>query len=231
LKHDRRGPYKIPDPQSSPKNHMKISQRAQSVDPFFAMEFGKRAAALEAQGHQVIKLSLGEPDFGPPPAVLAAARTAVEGGSLPYTAALGMPALREAIAGFYLREHGIVLSPNRIIVTAGASAALLLVTAALVDQGDEVIVGDPSYPCNRQFLSSFGANVKLVATDALDGGHERADDRHALEPDRHLGAARGAARDLRLGARARRLAHRRRDLPEPGRPKRGWQAAADGARL
>jgi aspartate/methionine/tyrosine aminotransferase len=144
---------------------MKISQRAQSVDPFFAMEFGKRAAALEAQGHQVIKLSLGEPDFGPPPAVLAAARTAVEGGSLPYTAALGMPALREAIAGFYLREHGITLSPNRIIVTAGASAALLLVTAALVDQGDEVIVGDPSYPCNRQFLSSFGANVKLVATD------------------------------------------------------------------
>ena len=145
---------------------MKISQRAQSIDPFFAMEFGKRAAALEAQGRHVIKLSLGEPDFGPPPAVLEAARTAVEGGSLPYTAALGIPALREAIAGFYLREHGVAVSPGRIIVTAGASAALLLVTAALVDQGDEVIVGDPSYPCNRQFLSSFGAQVKLVATDA-----------------------------------------------------------------
>jgi aspartate/methionine/tyrosine aminotransferase len=145
---------------------MKISQRAQSVDPFFAMEFGKRAAALEAQGHHVIKLSLGEPDFGPPPAVLEAARSAVEGGSLPYTAALGTPALRAAIAGFYLREHGVTIAPNRIIVTAGASAALLLVTAALVDPGDEVIVGDPSYPCNRQFLSSFGAQVKLVATDA-----------------------------------------------------------------
>ncbi|MFC4931667.1 pyridoxal phosphate-dependent aminotransferase [Massilia sp. GCM10023247] len=145
---------------------MKISQRAQSVDPFFAMEFGKRAAALEAQGHPVIKLSLGEPDFGPPPAVLEAARAAVEGGSLPYTAALGMWPLREAIAGFYLREHGVTISPHRIIVTAGASAALLLVTAALVDPGDETIVGDPSYPCNRQFLSSFGAQVKLVATDA-----------------------------------------------------------------
>ncbi|MDB5746090.1 MAG: pyridoxal phosphate-dependent aminotransferase [Massilia sp.] len=145
---------------------MKISQRAQSIDPFFAMEFGKRAAALEAQGHHVIKLSLGEPDFGPPPAVLDAARTAVDGGSLPYTAALGMPALRAAIAGFYLREHGVTIAPNRIIVTAGASAALLLVTAALVDPGDEVIVGDPSYPCNRQFLSSFGAQVKLVKTDA-----------------------------------------------------------------
>ncbi|MGJ9417927.1 pyridoxal phosphate-dependent aminotransferase [Massilia sp. CMS3.1] len=145
---------------------MKISQRAQSIDPFFAMEFGKRAAALEAQGHHVIKLSLGEPDFGPPPAVLEAARTAVDGGSLPYTAALGIPALRAAIAGFYLREHGVTIAPNRIIVTAGASAALLLVTAALVDPGDEVIVGDPSYPCNRQFMSSFGAQVKLVSTDA-----------------------------------------------------------------
>jgi aspartate/methionine/tyrosine aminotransferase len=145
---------------------MKISQRAQAVDPFFAMEFGKRAAALEAQGHQVIKLSLGEPDFGPPPAVLAAARTAVEGGSLPYTAALGIAPLRAAIANFYLQEHGVAIDPQRIIVTAGASAALLLVTAALVDQGDEALVGDPSYPCNRQFLSSFGANVKLVATDA-----------------------------------------------------------------
>ena len=145
---------------------MKISQRAQSVDPFFAMEFGKRAAALEAQGHQVIKLSLGEPDFGPPPAVLEAARTAVEGGSLPYTAALGIAPLREAIANFYLQEHGVTIAPNRIIVTAGASAALLLVTAALVDGGDEVLVGDPSYPCNRQFLSSFGAQVKLVTTDA-----------------------------------------------------------------
>ncbi|MFC5476902.1 pyridoxal phosphate-dependent aminotransferase [Massilia suwonensis] len=145
---------------------MKISQRALAVDPFFAMEFGKRAAALEAQGHQVIKLSLGEPDFGPPPAVLEAARTAVEGGSLPYTAALGIAPLRQAIANFYLQEHGVSIDPHRIIVTAGASAALLLVTAALVDGGDEVLVGDPSYPCNRQFLSSFGANVKLVATDA-----------------------------------------------------------------
>lgn len=145
---------------------MKISQRAQSIDPFFAMEFGKRAAALEAQGHQVIKLSLGEPDFGPPPAVLEAARSAVDAGSLPYTAALGIAALRAAIAGFYLHEHGVTIAPNRIIVTAGASAALLLVTAALVDAGDEVIVGDPSYPCNRQFLSSFGAQVNLVSTDA-----------------------------------------------------------------
>jgi aspartate/methionine/tyrosine aminotransferase len=96
--------------------------------------------------------------------VLEAASKAAQAGALPYTSALGMPALRDAIAGFYLREHGVAIAPERIIVTAGASAALLLVTAALVDAGDEVIVGDPSYPCNRQFLGSFGADVKLVAT-------------------------------------------------------------------
>ncbi|GGY49320.1 pyridoxal phosphate-dependent aminotransferase [Pseudoduganella albidiflava] len=143
---------------------MKISQRAKAIDPFFAMEFGKRAAALGELGHDVIRLSLGEPDFGAPPAVLEAAAEAARAGALPYTAALGMPALRQALAGFYLREHGVSIAPERIIVTAGASAALLLVTAALVDPGDEVIVGDPSYPCNRQFLGSFGADVRLVAT-------------------------------------------------------------------
>jgi aspartate/methionine/tyrosine aminotransferase len=143
---------------------MKISQRAQAIDPFFAMEFGKRAAALAELGHDVIRLSLGEPDFGAPPAVLEAAAAAAQAGALPYTSALGLPALRDAIAGFYLREHGVTIGPQRIVVTAGASAALLLVTAALVDPGDEVIVGDPSYPCNRQFLGSFGADVRLVAT-------------------------------------------------------------------
>ncbi|EHR71834.1 aspartate/tyrosine/aromatic aminotransferase [Burkholderiales bacterium JOSHI_001] len=145
---------------------MKFSQRAQAITPFLAMEFGKRAAALEAAGLHVVKLSIGEPDFGAPPAVLAALREAAGGMPLPYTAALGLPALREAIAGFYQTAHGIRLDPARVVVTAGASAALLLVTAALVDTGDEWIVGDPSYPCNRQFLSGFGAKVLLVPTDA-----------------------------------------------------------------
>ena len=116
-----------------------------------------RAAALEAQGHEVIKLSLGEPDFGAPPAVLAAARDATGGQALADTSALGIAALRREIAQFYQNQHGIAIDPARIIVTAGASAGLLLVTAALVDSGDEVLVGDTSYPCNRQFLSSFGA--------------------------------------------------------------------------
>lgn len=145
---------------------MKVSQRAQSITPFLAMEFGKRAAELEAAGHRVIRFNIGEPDFGAPPAVRAELQRIAGGTALPYTGALGLPALREAIAGFYQQAHGVHVAPERVVVTAGASAALLLLTAALVDPGDEVLVGDPSYPCNRQFLSGFGADVRLVPTDA-----------------------------------------------------------------
>lgn len=145
---------------------MRISQRAQSVAPFYAMEFGKHAAALEAQGHHVVKLSLGEPDFGAPPAVVEAMRTAMDGRPMSYTEALGMPSLRQAIAGFYGERHGVDIDPGRVVVTAGASAALVLGAAALVDAGDEVLIGDPSYPCNRQIMESFGARVTLVPTSA-----------------------------------------------------------------
>lgn len=145
---------------------MQISLRARNIPPFYAMAFGKQAAELEAQGHRVIKLSLGEPDFGAPPGVIEAMRTQMDGRPLAYTEALGLPALREAVAGFYRHKHGIDLPASRVVITAGASAALLLACAALVDPGDEVLVGDPSYPCNRQFLAAFGAKVKLVPTTA-----------------------------------------------------------------
>jgi aspartate/methionine/tyrosine aminotransferase len=145
---------------------MRISQRAETVAPFYAMEFGKRAAALEARGHRVIGLGIGEPDFGAPPAVLGAMREAMDGRPMGYTAALGLPALRQSIAQFYHSEHDVEVDPARVVVTAGASAALLLATAALIDPGDEVLIADPSYPCNRQIAESFGARVSLVPTSA-----------------------------------------------------------------
>ncbi|WP_166425578.1 aminotransferase class I/II-fold pyridoxal phosphate-dependent enzyme [Paraglaciecola sp. 20A4] len=145
---------------------MKYSQRAQDISPFFAMAFGAKAAELEAQGHHVVKLNIGEPDFGAPPDVLLAMQNLATTSPLPYTSALGLPELRAAIAGFYKTAHNINLSPDRIVVTAGASAALLLLSAAFVDAGDNVIMGDPSYPCNRQFIKSFGGNVQLVPTTA-----------------------------------------------------------------
>jgi aspartate/methionine/tyrosine aminotransferase len=145
---------------------VRISQRALAVAPFFAMEFGKHAAALESQGHHVVKLSIGEPDFGAPPAVLSAMREVMDGRPMPYTEALGLPALRREIARFYGNEHGVEVDPSRVIVTAGASAALVLATAALVNTGDEVLIADPSYPCNRQIAESFGARVTLIPTTA-----------------------------------------------------------------
>ncbi|WP_342805970.1 aminotransferase class I/II-fold pyridoxal phosphate-dependent enzyme [Alteromonas sp. M12] len=145
---------------------MQYSQRAQAISPFFAMAFGAKAAELEAQGHHIVKLNIGEPDFGAPPDVLRSMQTLATTAPLPYTSALGLPELREAIAGFYKTAHNVDLNPNRVVVTAGASAALLLLSAAFVDPGDNVIMGDPCYPCNRQFIKSFGGSVQLVPTQA-----------------------------------------------------------------
>jgi aspartate/methionine/tyrosine aminotransferase len=146
------------------QRRMRLADRTHAVTPFLAMEFSKRAALLEAEGHRIIQLNVGQPDFGAPPAVVSAMRDALDSGRTSYTPALGIWELRRAIAGHYARTHGVELDPGRVIVTAGASAALLLLTAALVNPGDEVLVADPSYPCNRHFLSSFGAEVTLVPT-------------------------------------------------------------------
>ncbi|MCY1264001.1 Aspartate aminotransferase [compost metagenome] len=145
---------------------MKFSDRALSVSSFLAMEFGSRAAALEAKGHRIIKLNIGEPDFGAPAPVIRAMQQVLIDKPLSYTSALGLPELRQAIAQYYGTTYDVDIDPARVVVTAGASAALLLVTAALVNPGDHVLVADPSYPCNRQFLASCGADVKLVPTSA-----------------------------------------------------------------
>jgi aspartate/methionine/tyrosine aminotransferase len=146
------------------QRRFRLADRTDAVTPFLAMEFSKHAAVLEAQGHRIIKLNVGQPDFGAPPAVLRAMRAALDENRTSYTPALGIWELRQAIAGHYAAKHGVEIDPGRVLVTAGASAALLLLTAALVNPGDEVLIADPSYPCNRHFLASFGAEVKLVPT-------------------------------------------------------------------
>lgn len=145
---------------------MRFSRRAEAITPFYAMEVGKQAAEIESRGHHVVKLNLGEPDFGAPPAFLDAVREVSDGRPLPYTAALGLPQLREAIAAFSADRFGAPIDAGRVVVTTGASAALLLACAALIDPGDEVLVADPSYPCNRRFAESFGARVRLLPTGA-----------------------------------------------------------------
>lgn len=148
-----------------------MAQRARQAQPFRAMVFGEKADNMIANGIDVVKLSLGEPDFGAPPAVREAMREQYDGRPLPYTAAFGLPELRRAIADFYRTKHGVEIDPKRIVITSGGSAALLLATALTVDPGDEVIIADPSYPCNRELVRSFGGSVVDVPTSAATRFH------------------------------------------------------------
>ena len=152
-----------------------MSRRAREAQPFRAMVFGERADEMIARSISVIKLSLGEPDFGAPPAVRDAMREQYDGRALPYTAALGLPELRRAIADFYHERHHVDIDPRRIVITAGGSAALLLATALTVDPGDEVIVADPSYPCNRELIRSFEGVVVDVPTSVATRFHLNAE--------------------------------------------------------
>ena len=148
-----------------------MSRRAREVQPFRAMVFGEQADRMIANGIDVVKLSLGEPDFGAPPAVRDAMREQYDGRALPYTAAMGLPELRQAIADFYRERHGLTIDPKRIVITSGGSAALLLATALTVDSGDEVLIADPSYPCNRELVKSFEGTVVDVPTSAATRFH------------------------------------------------------------
>lgn len=149
---------------------MQLSSRLDHIEPFYVMEFAKAAAALDASpacdpaqgGEPMIFLNIGEPDFTAPPSVLAAAERCLRSGRTQYTPATGLPALRERIADWYASRFGLQVDPGRIVVTAGASAALQLVTLALFETGHEVLMPDPSYPCNRHFVAATGATPRLL---------------------------------------------------------------------
>jgi aspartate/methionine/tyrosine aminotransferase len=139
-----------------------LAARTARISPFYVMEIMKAAAQLEAAGRSVIHMSIGEPDFTAPPPVQEAARRAIAEGDTAYTPALGLSALREAIAANYERAYDVRIDAARIAITAGASGALLLAMAALVEPGDEVLMPDPSYPCNRHFVTVFDGVARLV---------------------------------------------------------------------
>ena len=142
------------------------------------------ATELERQGRHIIHMGIGEPDFTAPPPVIDAAARAMADGRLQYTSAVGIPALRETIAAYYQRVYGLQVAPSRIIVTAGASAALLLACAALVEKGAEVLMPDPSYPCNRHFVAAFDGCAKMIPS-----GPEQRFQLSEVEVRQHWGAA------------------------------------------
>jgi aspartate/methionine/tyrosine aminotransferase len=149
----------------------RLSSRLDHIEPFYVMEVAKAADALArsaacdpAQGGEpMIPLYIGEPDFTAAPLVQQAAQRALETGRTQYTHATGLPALRQKIAAWYGSRFGVDVAPERIVVTAGASAALQLVTLALFEPGDEVLMPDPCYPCNRHFVAATGATPRLLA--------------------------------------------------------------------
>ncbi len=151
---------------------MKIAQRAQRIEPFYVMEVAKaateRAALVAHTESPMIFLNIGEPDFTAPPLVQEAAVRAVHDGVTQYTPALGISELRERISAWYHTRFGVNVPARRIVVTAGASAALQLACLALIETGDEVLMPDPSYPCNRHFVSAAEGRAVLVPTTAAE---------------------------------------------------------------
>jgi aspartate/methionine/tyrosine aminotransferase len=139
-----------------------LANRTDRFFPFYAMELVKQAAALEVQGRSIINMSIGEPDFTAPPAVVEALIEAAKAGKSAYTHAFGIAPLREAISRYYKSEYGVDVAPERVVVTAGASAALTLAACALVNPGDRVLLSDPTYPCNSQYINAFDGLPTLI---------------------------------------------------------------------
>ena len=148
-----------------------LAQRVGAIAPFHVMVLLARARELEAAGRSIIHMEIGEPDFATPELVRAAGARAVEQGGMFYTPAPGMPALRRAIAGYYRQRYGVDVPHERIIVTPGASGALLLAMAALVNPGDEVLLADPGYPANRNFVRLMSGTPTGIAVGP-DSGYQ-----------------------------------------------------------
>lgn len=144
-----------------------MARRLEHIEPFQVMAVLARAHELEAQGRSIIHLEIGEPDFPTAPAIARAALAAIEGGRTRYLPATGLPELRARIAESYplpLRPD-----PRRVVVTPGASGALQLVFASMLNPGDQVLLADPGYPCNRHFVRLFEGEPRTVPVDADTG--------------------------------------------------------------
>jgi aspartate/methionine/tyrosine aminotransferase len=145
-----------------PTSPLTVARRMDGIEAFYAMEIQRDAVELERAGRSIIYLCVGEPDFAAPQAVMDAADAAVRRGDTHYTVALGIAPLREAISGHYRNHYGLGIPPSRIAVTSGASGALLIAFGTLVNPGDEWLMPDPTYPCNRRFVSLYGGTTRLI---------------------------------------------------------------------
>jgi len=143
--------------------HNRRMRRIESIEPFRVMQLLERARVLEAAGRDIVHMEIGEPDFPTPAPVLAAARRHLERGENFYTPSTGLPALQQRIADLYRREYGLSIDAARILITPGTSGAFSMLYAALLDPGESVLLPDPGYPCQRNFIRLAGGVAINVA--------------------------------------------------------------------
>lgn len=145
-----------------------FARRLADIEPFRVVEVLTRAKQLAAAGRDIVHMEAGEPDFSTVTAVVNAAKASLDRGETYYTPAAGIPELRQAISRFYRTEHGLDIAPERIMITPGASGALLLLAGLLINPGDGMLMTDPGYPCNRHFLRLVEGEGQLVPVGPED---------------------------------------------------------------
>jgi len=148
---------------------MTDSSRINDIQPFHVMALLARAKELESQGKDIIHLEIGEPDFPTPQPIVDAGIAAIKDGDIHYTPALGLPALRKAIAAFYKTRYALNLSSHRVVITPGASGALILALGVIMQEEDEVLLADPGYPCNKNFVRFLSGKICSISVDASTG--------------------------------------------------------------
>ena len=164
-----------------------VSERSRAVRPFVVMDVVARAKELEAQGRDIVRMDVGDPDFATPDVITRAAEAAMEAGDTGYTQSLGLPDLRDAVAARFAADYGVTVEPCDIVVTQGTSPAMLLLFGSLLDPGDEVIMPDPCYPAYPNYVAFLGGVPVRVPARAGDGFRMRADDIRAAVTGRTNG--------------------------------------------
>lgn len=154
---------------------VKTAKRMEGIAPFHVMDILAQAKAMEAAGQDIIHMEIGEPDFTSPEPTILEGKEALNNGATHYTPSLGLPELRKAIARYYQVRFHIDIDPECIVVTPGASGALQLVLGTLVNPGDEVLLTDPGYPCNRHMVNLFGGVPQSIPLESGNGFDLNAD--------------------------------------------------------
>ncbi|NND69583.1 MAG: pyridoxal phosphate-dependent aminotransferase [Halioglobus sp.] len=144
----------------------RFAERVAEIEPFRVVEVLERATQLAAAGRDIVHMAAGEPDFATAGPIIEAGRAALARGETHYSQAAGIPRLREALSRHYADTYGLDIAPSRIMVTPGASGALLLIAALLINPGDGMLMTDPGYPCNRHFMRLVEGRGQLVPVGA-----------------------------------------------------------------